>query len=246
MFVDRHHHRPAALEEPTSRRRSPNIRFPMRTTLNAAIPMAEWEIGLNGKPTSAVEARLCDLHDRSEDGRDLHVRRTRRRRQLASSNLEEQIAVMRMLRGSNVLPIVRLEQRPMKTQFGMKSRPHLQIIDWRAPGDGGPMLAPQSSTPAAHRTGDGCGPRSSGSGSCCDCTCRDCYGGSCCGGSCSGGFISSSSSTGCSSNPAGVDGPRQHATGQTGDGGGAHRRRAAAVGLMLAVNATSNDSARGA
>ena len=180
-------------------------------------------------------------------GCDLHVRElVLAAPSSRTTQLEEQIVVMRMLRNENVLPIVRLGKRPMKTEFGMKSRPHLQITRLAQTGSWRPHAGTAVVDAAAHRTGDGCGPRSSGSGSCCDCTCRDCYGGSCCGGSCSGGFISSSSSTGCSSNPAGVDGPRQHATGQTGDGGGAHRRRAAAVGLMLAVNATSNNSARGA
>src|SRR5262249_24610600 len=68
---------------------------------------------------------------------------------LLYENLEESVTVMRMIRCNHVLPIVRLEQRPMKTQYGMKARPHLHIIDWRAPGDGGgpPKPVPQSPTP---------------------------------------------------------------------------------------------------
>jgi hypothetical protein len=72
---------------------------------------------------------------------------------LAFNNLEEQIAIMRMLRGEHVFPIVHLERRPMKTNFGMKTRPHLQIMDWRATRGGGfglvsPSPAPQLPGPA--------------------------------------------------------------------------------------------------
>jgi hypothetical protein len=63
---------------------------------------------------------------------------------LAYTNLEEQIAIMRMLRGEHVYPIVHLEKRPMKTNYGMKTRPHFHPIDWRAPG--GSQLMSQAPT----------------------------------------------------------------------------------------------------
>src|SRR5262249_6704401 len=55
---------------------------------------------------------------------------------LCYTNLEEAIAVMRMLRGEHVYPIVHLEKRPWKSaKFGMQMRPHLQPTgDWRSPG----------------------------------------------------------------------------------------------------------------
>src|SRR5262249_51934510 len=66
---------------------------------------------------------------------------------------EEQVAVMRMLRGEHVFPVVRLEQRPWKSQkFGMQMRPHLQILDWRAPGGlSGSQFMPQSPSPQLPR-----------------------------------------------------------------------------------------------
>ncbi len=71
---------------------------------------------------------------------------------LAYERLEEQIAVMRALRGANVVPVVLLDQAPMKTvNFGMKSRPHFKVVDFKVPpGSGGErdeQLPPQSPTP---------------------------------------------------------------------------------------------------
>jgi hypothetical protein len=66
---------------------------------------------------------------------------------LAYTALEEQIAVMRMLRGEHVFPMVHLERRPWKSAvYGMQMRPHLQPTgDWRSPG--GFQSVPQSPTP---------------------------------------------------------------------------------------------------
>jgi hypothetical protein len=68
----------------------------------------------------------------------------------AYNALEEQIAVMRMLRGEHVFPIVHLEKRPWKSQtYGMQMRPHFQVVDWRASG-GTPVISP---APAPQLTG---------------------------------------------------------------------------------------------
>jgi hypothetical protein len=54
---------------------------------------------------------------------------------LAYEQLEEQTAVMCALRGTNVVPVVLLDQAPMKTRnFGVKSRPHFKVIDFKAAG----------------------------------------------------------------------------------------------------------------
>ena len=42
---------------------------------------------------------------------------------------------MRMVRGARVMPLVNLGERPMKTKFGMKTRSHFEIVDWKTPGD---------------------------------------------------------------------------------------------------------------
>ena len=38
---------------------------------------------------------------------------------------------MRQLRGTNVVPLIKLETRPMKTRFGKKQRPEFTILEWR-------------------------------------------------------------------------------------------------------------------
>jgi hypothetical protein len=41
---------------------------------------------------------------------------------------------MRELRGPNILPLIQLDSRPMKTDFGRKMRPEFTVIDWRERG----------------------------------------------------------------------------------------------------------------
>ncbi len=52
-----------------------------------------------------------------------------------------------MLRGVPVMPVVKLSARPMKTKFGIKTRPHFDIIGWETPGDIGAL--PAKPTPQA-------------------------------------------------------------------------------------------------
>src|SRR5262249_18374896 len=116
--------------------------------LNATIPVAEWEIGLDGKPLPPWKLTyVIYMVDAGKTGRQFTYAHDTYGAMLCFNNLEEAIGVMRLLRGEHVLPIVHLEKRPMKTQFGMKTRPHLDPIELRTPGGGGPKLAPQSPTP---------------------------------------------------------------------------------------------------
>jgi hypothetical protein len=115
--------------------------------LNAAIPVAEWEIGLDGKPRKpwwlTYVIYMVDL----KTGAMFTYEHDTFGAQLCFTSLEEAIAVTRMLRGEHVFPIVHLEKRPWKSaKFGMQMRPHLQPTgDWRTPG--GLQSVPQSPTP---------------------------------------------------------------------------------------------------
>ena len=116
--------------------------------LNDAIPVEEWEIGLDGNPTPPWKLTfVIYMVDAGKTGGLFTYAHDTYGAMLCFNNLEEAIGVMRLLRGEHVLPIVHLEKRPMKTQFGMKTRLHLQPIEWRAPGGGGPKLAQQSPPP---------------------------------------------------------------------------------------------------
>jgi hypothetical protein len=66
---------------------------------------------------------------------------------MAYEALVEAVTVKRMLHGgARLLPLVDLQSRPFKTGFGMRSRPHLQILDdWRSAG--GTPLPATGSTP---------------------------------------------------------------------------------------------------
>jgi len=125
--------------------------LPDPAKLNSAIPMTEWQTGPDGNPrppwaliyaTYFIEPNSATLYTYANSTFGA---------KLAHEQLEEQIGVMRMLRNELVYPIVNLEKRPMKTRFGMKSRPHFHIVDWRAPGSGSPLAhqppSPQLSGP---------------------------------------------------------------------------------------------------
>jgi hypothetical protein len=113
--------------------------------LNAMIPLAEWEIGKDNKPREPWKLTYVIYMIDINSGAIFTYANSTFGAKIAYEQLEEGIGVMRLLRGELVLPIVRLEKRPMKTQHGMKTRPHLQPIEWRGPGGGGPKLAPPPS-----------------------------------------------------------------------------------------------------
>jgi hypothetical protein len=113
--------------------------------LNSTIPIAEWEIGLDGKPAKPW-AYLYGFYllDCSAAGTLYTFAHDSAGTKVCFLNLEEQIVITRMMRGANVYPRVHLEKRPFKTNYGWTTRPHLQILDWRALGGGAPVV---SSTP---------------------------------------------------------------------------------------------------
>ncbi len=118
--------------------------------LNAAIPKP-WPPGLNGQeePPYAVHyvVQFCD----PQTGQLYTFVNKTYGTKLAYEQLEEQITVMRALRGANVVPVVLLDQAPMKTRnFGTKLRPHFKVVDFKVPpgsGADGERLMPQSPMP---------------------------------------------------------------------------------------------------
>ena len=47
--------------------------------------------------------------------------------------IREAVSITRALRGERVIPLVQLDKRPMETDYGVRSRPHLHILEWRQP-----------------------------------------------------------------------------------------------------------------
>jgi hypothetical protein len=112
--------------------------LPDPNELNAKIPTSEWELDLTGKPTPPWKITYAVyMVDAAITGAIFTYANSTFGAKIMYERLEEQIAVVRLLRGEeDVFPIVSLEKRPMPTRYGLKTRPHLQPIDWRAPGRG--------------------------------------------------------------------------------------------------------------
>jgi hypothetical protein len=105
--------------------------------LNAAIPIEQWELGLDGKPSKPWKITyVIYLVDVFKTGALYMYAHDTYGAMQCYHMLEERIAVMRMLRGEHVYPIVRLEKRQWKSAtYGMQMRPHLEPTgDWRSPG----------------------------------------------------------------------------------------------------------------
>jgi hypothetical protein len=98
--------------------------------LNAAIPQESWERGLDGKPRAPWE-RVFGLYmtDTREAGSYTFLNSTFGAR-LAFERLRERIGNMSRIRNQAVLPIVRITGKPMKTNFGTRTRPEFEVVSW--------------------------------------------------------------------------------------------------------------------
>jgi hypothetical protein len=90
-------------------------------TLNARIPKKKWEQGLDGKPRPPWQLQhvvyLLDPRDASV----ITYLNSTAGAKIAVRELKDRVAMMRKLRGSNVVPIVELSSKIMRTQFGQKA-----------------------------------------------------------------------------------------------------------------------------
>jgi len=118
--------------------------LPDVNALNEAVPRAEWEPGLDGKPKPPwVHQVIAYLIDPASAGTFTYLNSTVGAR-IAVDQLKEKVITMRALRGSRVVPLVRLTHRPMKTFVGMKHRPEFEVIGWRQLGDSHALSNPQA------------------------------------------------------------------------------------------------------
>jgi hypothetical protein len=115
--------------------------------LNAKIPKKRWQPGLDGAPRPPWErVEVVYLLDPRDASIFTFISSTAGAR-IAVRRLRDKVLLMRRLRGDAVVPIVKLDSRPMKTKFGQKIRPEFTILDWRTLGD--PQGAAPSPTPPA-------------------------------------------------------------------------------------------------
>jgi hypothetical protein len=105
-------------------------RLPDVDELNGKVPETDWEKGLDGRPKPPWQNvwgfYLCN----PRDGAIYTFVNGTVGARIAYDKLNERVEMMRMLRGANVAPIVKLDSRPMKTQFGTKMRPEFTIESW--------------------------------------------------------------------------------------------------------------------
>src|SRR5262249_2217325 len=87
---------------------------------NARIPQTDWEKGLDSKLRPPWQVTRVAYLIRIPDGKLYTHLNSTYGTKIAVSNLREQVSTMRMLRGADVVPIVRLDKAPFKTQHGTK------------------------------------------------------------------------------------------------------------------------------
>jgi hypothetical protein len=120
--------------------------------LNAAIPVEEWEMGLDDKPRPPwahtivvyfINPATAEFYTYTAATYGGHV---------AFGHLSDAIVAMGMISGSPAMPLVNLAEKPFKTKRGMKTRPHFEIKDWKTPGGSAalpPAPPPLQLAPAA-------------------------------------------------------------------------------------------------
>jgi hypothetical protein len=111
--------------------RQPGQPLPDVDDLNAKIPKKRWEAGLDGAPRPPwVHQHAVYLLDRRDASLFTYIN-SRAGARIAVRELKDRVALMRKLRGVNVVPVVELAAKPMPTKFGAKIRPWFKITEWR-------------------------------------------------------------------------------------------------------------------
>jgi hypothetical protein len=113
--------------------------------LNAKIPQAEWGLGLDDKPRPPWQFNWVVYLFNPETADAYTYLNSTVGARLAVERLEAKFAMMQRLRG-DVVPLVKLDNRPMKTNWGTKLRPEFTVIEWRDLG-GGEEKLPQLPPP---------------------------------------------------------------------------------------------------
>jgi hypothetical protein len=121
--------------------------LPNLEELNAAISRSEWERGIDGQPRKPWEhivvIRLVNLGT----GEIYNYTAATTGAHIAYDRIKDQVITQRALRGTRVMPVVMLDDRAMRTAYGMGRRPHFEVISWKTPGGDGSKAVPKPDTP---------------------------------------------------------------------------------------------------
>jgi len=102
--------------------------------LNKKIPQKKWEKDDDGKPHPPWQKQyVVYLLDPATAAVFTFLNSTKGA-EIAVERLKHRVKLMRALRGDRVVPVVKLDSKPMSTQFGVKERPEFTILDWRELG----------------------------------------------------------------------------------------------------------------
>jgi hypothetical protein len=115
--------------------------------LNAAIPQSEWERGTDGQLRKPWEHIVIVRLVNFASGEIYKYEAATTGAHIAYDVLKEQVITMRALRGTRAMPVVNLDERPMKTAHGMGRRPHFVIIGWKTPGGDAQAVPAKPATP---------------------------------------------------------------------------------------------------
>jgi hypothetical protein len=125
--------------------------LPRPDDLNSKIPVNEWENGIDGKPTPTWQHIAAFYFINLSIGETYTYASATKGAHFAYEHIRDAVANMRALQSERMKPLVRLSERPMKTKFGPRTRPHLEIIGWKSLGEDGLPL-PTPPTPRAGPT----------------------------------------------------------------------------------------------
>jgi hypothetical protein len=112
--------------------------LPDPDVLNAAIPIEQWELGLDGKPSKPWKHNIEVVFVNPITGQLYIYQHDTVGAHIAYDQLKESVIVMRSLRGTKCMPLVNFAERPMKSKrFDKVPRPHFEIVGWKnPPGEG--------------------------------------------------------------------------------------------------------------
>jgi hypothetical protein len=104
--------------------------FPTADELNGREPRSEWRPGMTGELVGPWQmawfVQLLDV----QSGERMTFVTTSIGGRIAVTDLREDIAWMKKLRGAEVAPIVTLGLKPFPTKYGLKQRPWLRPVRW--------------------------------------------------------------------------------------------------------------------
>jgi hypothetical protein len=132
----------------------PGEPLPDVDALNEQIPRKDWDLGLDGQPRPPWQLNYVVYLINPETADTFTYLNSTTGARIAVERLQEKFELMRRMRGSNVVPIVKLDARPMKTKFGTKMRPEFVVDEWREIGPASEAMAqieaPKTNTPASN------------------------------------------------------------------------------------------------